>query len=874
MIKYSDIKIPGQKEEDLKGQTNQLLAASQLKNTIGSMDAEFKAFSALLDNSMRNTSSFNQQQEESYKLIAEEAAANRFSQQFKPERVDEEMEALAKEAGYESRGKIFFGKDDTINTGYMGHAAAIDAGNMFSGNFELISTNQAALRTKTQMMGSNSLLSKSKAWNAIKGQFNLSGPDKDYYKYHTTTDNNWERLTNINSLESLAMAVPIVDPLFNILADQTPEEKLLGRKEPGFDGGAIVSAIAKDDPDFLAFLNYQGVDLKALKEAANPFHFRWIMNSTIQANAISSSTAASEAYHSPITNWTLFGVDQLKGSLTSGDFVSQIVLTAATAGLGSVVAGTATVINATTASSRVEGAVTASKTAIKIAQAGKTIREMKNWLPVNLPTTLMRKAAPTGLSFGKGGVASFGAWVTGQSIEGFLEEGLTDIFNQAYEKNEGFRIKYNYEQMWKAALMGAAMEPILGGAIGVATIPINLTVSTVGSVGLDVGGKLFSYSVGIKPIRVREMNLYFEEFMGKFESLSPEEQQIRIGMVTSGLVTEAALNEATGGTFGQIDSPENQLLLGRVLSLIDGGERTNPGQGREFLSNLAVRLQGIRQQLVGANNKTSLVAVEDKQFIEFSSGEDQSKINNTRILYTDGVDKVLTVKDGNLTFTKDGAELLMFAMIVNAQSSSETASDNIVEMMSFLGRDRLQEVVKKNNPHLNKETLSEDETRELTDKVLEIITTEGETEFTKIMEEINSSFEVLQHIDLDLQADGVNTVMIQVDPEVAKRIIESKKITRAQIQKIINETPAVQAAPEATPVAPEATPVAPEATPKAPEATPKAPEATPKAPEAIPTIAPTAAATTNLTLNDAEIKTRLESLPPELLNALNNLPSC
>ena len=61
---------------------------------------------------------------------------------------------------------------------------------------------------------------------------------------------------------------------------------------------------------------------------------------------------------------------------------------------------------------------------------------------------------------------------------------------------------------------------------------------------------------------------------------------------------------------------------------------------------------------------------------------------------------------------------------------------------------------------------------------------------------------------------------------------------------------------------------------KATEATPKAPEAIPKAPEAIPTIAPTAAATTNLTLNDAEIKTRLESLPPELLNALNNLPSC
>jgi hypothetical protein len=902
-IQFKD--IPIQKETDIKEESNQLLAASRLANYAVDREKEFKQFSGLLDNTLRNTYNFTRQQEESLKLIQETSKADAFRNQFTPEKVDEEMDAYAKEAGFESRGKIYFGRNDQLVNGFMGHSAASDAGSMFSGNFELISSSQTALRNKTQMMGSNALLSKSKAWPSIQKEFELVGPDKDEYLRQLEIDNNWERTVNIDSFESLAKAIPVVDPLFTMISGKTPEEQYLKRKDPSFNGRKIVEEIQKSDPEFAAFLRSEGVNFDDLAQADNPFHFRWLLNSTVQANALNRSLQSSEKYHSAPVNWALFGYNQAYHSLTSGDFVGQVVLTAATAGLGAAVAGIATVVNGLTATSRVKGALAASQTAINIARAGKTVRELRNWIPSNIPSTLVHKFTPNGLSFGKSTAGTFGIWVTGQAIEGFVEEGVTDVVNQIYEKNIGTRLGYNYSQMFDAAVMGSVMQPILGGALQVATIPINFTVSFAGKTGSTVAEGLFTYAFKLDSGRVREFRLYLDEFMGNFESLSPEEQQTRIGMITAGLATEAALNEATGQAFGKLESEENQFLLGQLMSMI-GNDHQLAGDpsGRLLLSELAVKLAKLRADLNGANGQgTARIETEEQptaddvgrgyigfeekpgnKFLVFSRGPNLADV--TKIPYTKAMEQVFTIENGNLVFTRNGAELMLVALIVDSQSTSEAVADNVTEMITFIGRNRLVEKVKKENPNLNKKELTEEEQEQLDEKVLTIIEAEGETDFTRIMEEINSAFEVIRQLDLNPREEITSTVDIQVDPEIAKKISTSRKQTRDRFNKQEEAeigVPPLLARPteeEMMPSKPwsmmdEVTPVESSTTseivPAAPEAAPAAPEAAPAAPEAAPVITPTP---TTTVLDADSIKAKLASLDPVLLNALKNARKC
>ena len=890
-IQLKDIPFP--RDSNIKEESNQLLAAAQLQSYSVDREQQFKEFSGLLQSSLSNAYRFTQQQEESLKLIEEQSKANKFLDQFTPDRVDEEMDAYAKEAGFDLRGKIYFGNNDQMVSGFMGHSAASDAGNMFSGNFELLSTSQAAFRTKMQMLGSNALLSRSKAWPGLKKTFELTGLDKDEYMRQLTIDNNWERLTNIDSFESLARAVPVVDPLFTAISGTTPEEEYLQRKDPTFDGARIVEEIQTNDPEFAAFLKLEGVNLNDLAQAENPFHFRWLLNSTVQANAISKSVQTSEKYHSAPVNWALFGYNQAYHSLTSGDFVGQVVLTAATAGLGTAVAGLGTAINGLSAASRVEGAIAASEMAINMAKAGKAVRGIQNWLPANIPSTLVHKFTPNGLKFGKSTAGSFGVWLTGQSIEGFIEEGITDVANQIYESNIGTRIKYNYGQMLDAALMGALMEPVLGGALQAVTIPISITTAFAGKVGSSVAEGLFTYSFNLDSGRVREFSLYLDEFMGKFENLSPEEQQTRIGIITAGLATEAALNEATGNSFGKLEEERNQLLIGQIMSLISEDHRlSRDSSGRLLLSELAVKLAKLREDLAGINGQGTVrieteetnaddvgrgyIGFEEKpknKFLVFSRGPDLTNV--VKIPYNKSMEQVFTIQDGNLVFTRNGAELLLVALAVDSQSTTETMADNVTDMMALIGRTRLVDKVKKDNPKFNKKELSEEEQEELNDIVLKIIETEGETDFTRIMDEINSSFEVIRQLDLNPKDDVTSTVDIQVDPEIAKKISMSRKQTRDRFNKQeeaeVGVPPLLARPTEEETMPPKPWSMMDEVTPVESSTTPVATEAAPVATEAAPTTTPTP---TTTVLDADSIKAKLDSLDPVLLNALKNARKC
>jgi hypothetical protein len=798
-VQLSSIPFPEKTKDVTKGD----LASSQLLDYTKQREEDFKNFSTLLGRSLQNSLKFNYEQEQSLALLQQQDKAKTFIDKFIPETFDEEMDFYAKKAGFDSRGKIYFGKDDQIHTGFMGHSAASDAGNMFNGNFELISSNQASIRNKTQMMGSNALLSKSKAWPSIQKRFELMGSDKEDYLQQLQTDTNWSRLTNINSFESLARAVPIIDPLFTMISGTTPEEQYLTRKDPSFDGNAIVDDIIKNDPEFTAFLTSQGVNLNDLRQSENPFHFRWILNSTVQANAMSRSLQSAELYHSAPVNWALFGYDQLYGSLTSGDFVGQIGITVATAGLGAVASGIATTVNGLTASSRVAGAIKASETAVNMARAGQLVKGIQNWIPANIPQTLIHTFAHDGIKMGTSKGGKVLSWIAGQSIEGFVEEGITDIANQIYEKEKvGSRLSYDYGQMWQAAWMGAAMEPILGGAITGISIPVNITASFAGKFGSQIGENLFTGIFNVDSARVGEFKLYLDEFLGKFDHLSPEEQQVRIGIITSALATEAALNEVTNGKFGKVEEKHNQELIAKLMSILGEDHRlAKNDEGRLLLSEIALKLAKIKEDLTGPSGKGT-VRIEtiqeglttdevgrghigfkeqpSQKFLVFQSGPDLRNV--TKIPYTEAMSKIFSVEDGNLSFTREGTELMMIALIVDNQSSSETIGDNVTEMILFLARQKLSDKIKKDNPKFQKKELSEEEQEELEDKITKVIAEEGE-DFTNIVDQINSMFEVIKQLDLNPKDDVESTVDIKIDPEIAKKLARSRQETRNRFNK-------------------------------------------------------------------------------------------
>ena len=214
-ISLSDIAIQ-REAPDLKERSEIGLSKSRLENYKSGLGAREGNLLSLIDNTIRNSLQFTAEQEESKKLIEEEQKAENFRNRFFTKDYDEELDYYAKQAGLESQGKIYFSPNDTIETGYMNYFEASDAGSMYGGSFELMQTNAATLRTKTQMMGSDALLKTSKAWNKIQSDVGTTSEDKTYYDRQLRNSNNWERWVNIDSAESLAQTAdyyisPIVE---------------------------------------------------------------------------------------------------------------------------------------------------------------------------------------------------------------------------------------------------------------------------------------------------------------------------------------------------------------------------------------------------------------------------------------------------------------------------------------------------------------------------------------------------------------------------------------------------------------------------------------------------------------------------------------
>jgi len=750
-----------------KDQTRKNLSEAQFKNYVNGLEGKQREFVSLLDSTLRNTYNWTAEQENTKAMFLEEERAKKFLDRFSPKEFNETLDLAAKEAGFTTdEGRLYFDSEGNLNKGYMGYFEASDAGSMYSGDFELMSTNAAALRRKTQMYSSTNLLYSSKNAEKIKPLINISDEDRQYIDEQTRVGNNWSRFVNIDSGTSAAAAIPIVDPLYTILASQTPDERLLSKKDPTFDGSKLVDAML-EDREHVAFLVSQGVNLDLLKTAQNPFHFLFLLNSPVQANAINRTMKTAEAYHSTTAEWALFGVDQVRSSLGSGDFVGQVALTVATAGLGTAVAGSATALNMLQAGSRAKSAVKMSETAVRMAKAGQAINNVRDYLPANIPSTVMRKLSPKGLVESSNKWVVGGSWFTGQAIEGFLEEGITDVFNQAYELSHGTRLNYNYDQTFQAALMGALMEPVLGGALTTATIPVNVTAIYGKKLGTAVSNRIFSVTFNIPPTRFKEVGLYFDSFMGRFNKLSPEDQQIRISTITNSLVIESALNEATNNQFGKIE--DNINLLGKVIQVLGEDNLIKTSDvALETLSSFSLRLLEYRNRLIS-----------DAKLVETDKGP-MLVLNDIEIPYTKELQNLVDFTDGTVKFSSEGLGLLLTAFVADSQGLGKSRESNITDIISFLATQKLEKEIKESNPDASSD--------DVTELVFEDMANEESGRYSEIVRTMSSLFDMVGSL---YQADQVieENVIEEIDPdqESANALAQSQQQLRSEIQSEQNK---------------------------------------------------------------------------------------
>jgi len=660
-------------------------------------------------------------------LINQRSASDTFRNQIGQTKVDEPLEKLAST----HRGQIYFKPDGTMGKGPMGFWEVSDASNLFQGNFGLLATEASAMSEKANIYGTNSLLQKSKAWPKLEEALTISEEDREQLKDWFEADNNWDRVIEIDNLKDIFEFVPITSQILG-LAGETPEEKFLQRKDPNFKADDLVSAIQTYDPDFYSFLVDEGVDIEKLSKAENPFHFRFLINYRIQSNAIQRSMNAVEKYHSTAVNWALWGADQMRASLTSADFVAQVALTVATGGLGAVVSGAATGINM--AKGGLQSVQTTISTATKLRALGQGISDVQKYLPLQLPTTVLERIAPT-LVKGNlpSGAAGLGALTLGHAITGAIEEGLTDVINQSYELNTGIRVSYNFDQTMLAAGTGALLEPILGGAFKVATIPINVTISGVSKLGNMGAQKAFSYSFGIDPSRFQEFGLYMNAVTGKgFNELSPDEAEERIRIIANRLVIEAALNRATNNTFGKIE--QNTELLGFLHAILKSDKLATSQGIQQGITTLAAKVLAIKENL-----DSSMVQDENGNWIRKSQ------------LIAQQAPSLFTVDEsGFVQFTKQGVQALLVSMAVDNITTDAQRTEAISStILAVVMNDQRKTLLENEGFKTELEKITDPEKREefIRDRLMEMVSDPNNTEIQNRITELQSLFDLIsQHL--------------------------------------------------------------------------------------------------------------------------------
>lgn len=439
--------------------------------------------------------------------------------------------------------------------------------------------------------------------------------EESFYNYNLDANNNWTRYKRAGDYGAADPSVlgfvdpnnvPIVDFLFSTLSGTTTNPDEVARElSPKINANLLVDLIIERDPELFAEMVKAGADPNTLRSMQTAGEFRGYVNRVFINNSIARSLSTIEKTDGWWWDKFYKGSDMLLGTLTSGDFVGQLEITVASGGTNLLTAGGLRVSAMASARTAATGATRAAalRTAIggstRVAsEIGRATSNVVRWLPANIPTTLLEKTLsrlPSASNYiqnmkwytrlpARGGI-----WAISQAAEGFVEEGFTDVVNQNYEIALGLRESFDWEQLYHSSVEGALMEPVLGGIIGGASIPVHLSGRAVSKGVVNRVASIFNLSKS----RMQELSLYMDTLNGRYENLSPIQQQIRLEQVVRGIVLEDTLGSVSEGRLSRAETaiPVLSQIAGQLRSTEGAISTGNLMEAGVLVSKVAEGLQ-------------------------------------------------------------------------------------------------------------------------------------------------------------------------------------------------------------------------------------------------------------------------------------------
>ena len=534
--------------------------------------------------------------------------------------------------------------------------------------------------------------------------------------------------------------LPLVDLVDGVYQSDMKHPALLGKAYgKDINGAAEVEAIEFRDPDLYRVLTSHGVDWELLKQTDNASIFRAHIYGTVLQQSLIRSTAVSLQNDNWIKRTTYSGMSMIHGTITDGDAVGQVVLTALTIGANLGVSAAATGgkgaltfnsgIKTGTALSRIGQAGTALRgTSATVEATAKIMNTAFRWMPVNLPGSTIEVLAKRYKSLRWLGEAQksggffkrAGLWVAGQSVEGFVEEGFTDQVNQNFEYAVGLRTQYSLGQTWDQAVAGAIMEPVLGGLLFPGTALVGITGSYATNLSALSIGKTF----GISTARMGEFNHYMSIMGGSYNEMSDIDKRAREQSVLRALITENSLKNNTVGAYTKAESS-----YGMFANI---GQRIKSLTGRQSNVNLISAAAHVGDLIDNLNNGIGPLNANQQKALD-------ANIANGSIVVSES---------GRYLLSEKATTLILTQVAVGASGSrSQGALNNLVQQDA---KDKfVAEVKEKNadlvtaiteaqnekNPELRK-TKIEEATNKLSSKIHEVyVSEEGQARMTEILRE-------------------------------------------------------------------------------------------------------------------------------------------
>jgi hypothetical protein len=706
--------------------------------------------------------------------------------------------------------------------------------------------------------------------------------EESFFQYNLGAVNNLERFGRVGDYGAADRSVgifdlsviPVLDVIQAYVSPETTNPAWIALNfSQKINGAELVNELKTRDPVLYQAWTEEGVSWDTLSQTKNSGEFRAHVNAVFVNNAINRAITTSQI-NSPYLYYVRQARELAYSTLTSGDAVAQGLILAGTAGLSSTVSLGLTARGALTANRTAQVSRATITSNLRIAQSfQKGLQTTTKFLPINLPGTTLELAATklgtslprlaslhqkikAGKILGTKGIA----WTVGQSLEGFVEEGVTDLFNQGYESIYGLRSELDLGQTLDQALAGALMEPILGAGLA----PLNIATSIVinsPTHALVNGAKLMNFNGA----RVREFNEYLSVTRGNWDELSDVEKEVRMQTIARGLIFENTFGSFVEGDYSKAETAHTKFreLIGEFNAV---GSSLNPGTAMEAAILFGDKLKSL-------NNAINSNQLSPNELLLF---EEAKKIG------------VLTQDtDGKIKLNQDVAETLIGFVILGGEGRN-----TLQEKQAFLQR-RFNKEVEKQWETENKDLIEQADketdptkkavlSQQLKDKLDEKLANPDSViieKMDKLKTQIETLFNLLPGVAETIQNNELDSQTVDVINNAHNSIQETMQdsITRLTEEFNQNTSQVMDVDTQSTqPTAAQAVPEAAQAVPEAAQAVPEAAQAVPEAAQAVPEAAqatPEDTLKTSLPIStiESDIKNILKTLnidSNEYLNAL------